>query len=231
MPERPPPSRKTRASPSPDAVPLERDGAGSGWSSLSSSLRTATPTSGEGSAGCGRLLGESAWRSARFGGADPDLPDAAADAACDTRAEMWIRRRRSVVPAHRHERSRRDTRRLLLFAGARTRGSRGGSRSRLGSGSGRAGDVRERRGLLPLPESIRGADVFIVQTGSPPVNDHLVELLVMADAARLASAHRITAVMPLLPVRPPGQEVGAARADQRQARRRAASRSQASTAC
>jgi ribose-phosphate pyrophosphokinase len=48
-------------------------------------------------------------------------------------------------------------------------------------------------------ESIRGADVFIVQTGSPPVNDHLVELLVMANAARLASAHRITAVLPLYP--------------------------------
>jgi ribose-phosphate pyrophosphokinase len=49
------------------------------------------------------------------------------------------------------------------------------------------------------PESIRGADVFIVQTGSTPVNDHLVELLVMVDAAKLASAHRITAVMPLYP--------------------------------
>jgi ribose-phosphate pyrophosphokinase len=49
------------------------------------------------------------------------------------------------------------------------------------------------------PESIRGADVFIVQTGSPPVNDNLVELLVMADAAKLASAHRITAVLPLYP--------------------------------
>ena len=49
------------------------------------------------------------------------------------------------------------------------------------------------------PESIRGTDVFIVQTGSPPVNDHLVELLVMANAARLASAHRVTAVLPLFP--------------------------------
>jgi ribose-phosphate pyrophosphokinase len=47
--------------------------------------------------------------------------------------------------------------------------------------------------------SIRGADVFIVQSGSPPVNDHLVELLLMIDAARLASAHRITAVVPLYP--------------------------------
>lgn len=48
-------------------------------------------------------------------------------------------------------------------------------------------------------DSIRGADVFILQSGSPPVNDHLVELLLMIDAARLASAHRITAVMPLYP--------------------------------
>jgi ribose-phosphate pyrophosphokinase len=47
--------------------------------------------------------------------------------------------------------------------------------------------------------SVRGADVFIVQSGSPPVNDHVVELLVMINAARLASARRITAVMPLLP--------------------------------
>jgi len=45
-------------------------------------------------------------------------------------------------------------------------------------------------------ESIRGADVFIVQSGSPPVNDHLVELLIMIQAAKLASAKRITAVIP-----------------------------------
>jgi ribose-phosphate pyrophosphokinase len=48
-------------------------------------------------------------------------------------------------------------------------------------------------------ESIRGADVFLVQSCSPPVNDHLVELLLMLHAARLASAHRITAVMPWFP--------------------------------
>jgi ribose-phosphate pyrophosphokinase len=48
-------------------------------------------------------------------------------------------------------------------------------------------------------ESIRGADVFIVQSCSPPVNDHLIELLIMIDAAKLASAHRITAVMPWYP--------------------------------
>src|SRR5882672_6441080 len=48
-------------------------------------------------------------------------------------------------------------------------------------------------------ESIRGADVFIVQTSSPPVDQNLMELLIMIDAAKLASAKRITAVLPLYP--------------------------------
>jgi ribose-phosphate pyrophosphokinase len=48
-------------------------------------------------------------------------------------------------------------------------------------------------------ESIRGADVFIVQTGVGDVDNHLMELLFMIQAAKLASAKRITAVMPLFP--------------------------------
>ena len=48
-------------------------------------------------------------------------------------------------------------------------------------------------------DSIRGADVFIVQSGNQPVNDHLVELLIMIQAAKLASAKRITAVVPWFP--------------------------------
>src|SRR5437016_1584743 len=48
-------------------------------------------------------------------------------------------------------------------------------------------------------ESIRGADVFIVQTGSPPVDKNLMELLLMIQAAKLASAKRITAVIPWFP--------------------------------
>jgi len=48
-------------------------------------------------------------------------------------------------------------------------------------------------------ESIRGADVFIVQTGAPPVDKNLVELLFMIQAAKLASAKRITAVIPWFP--------------------------------
>ena len=45
-------------------------------------------------------------------------------------------------------------------------------------------------------ENIRGRDVFIVQPTCPPVNHNLMELLVLVDAARRASAARITAVMP-----------------------------------
>jgi ribose-phosphate pyrophosphokinase len=49
---------------------------------------------------------------------------------------------------------------------------------------------------IELMENVRGRDVFIVQPTCPPVNEHLVELLVMVDAARRASATRITAVVP-----------------------------------
>jgi ribose-phosphate pyrophosphokinase len=49
---------------------------------------------------------------------------------------------------------------------------------------------------VELMENVRGRDVFIVQPTSPPANDHLMELLVMADALRRASVGRITAVIP-----------------------------------
>src|SRR6516165_12686981 len=48
-------------------------------------------------------------------------------------------------------------------------------------------------------ESIRGADVFLVQTGCDPVDRNLMELLLMIQAAKLASAKRITAVIPWFP--------------------------------
>lgn len=53
------------------------------------------------------------------------------------------------------------------------------------------GEVR-----LKFHADVRGADVFIVQSTCTPVNDHLMELLIMADALRRASALRITAVIP-----------------------------------
>src|SRR3984885_6169077 len=47
-----------------------------------------------------------------------------------------------------------------------------------------------------IKENIRGQDVFIVQPTCPPVNENLMELLILIDAARRASADRITAVIP-----------------------------------
>jgi len=47
-----------------------------------------------------------------------------------------------------------------------------------------------------IQENIRGGDIFIVQSTSPPVNDNLMELLLLVDAVKRASGRRITAVMP-----------------------------------
>ncbi|MGJ3252977.1 MAG: ribose-phosphate pyrophosphokinase [Elainellaceae cyanobacterium] len=49
---------------------------------------------------------------------------------------------------------------------------------------------------IQIQESIRGCDVYLVQPTCHPVNDHLVELLIMIDACRRASARQITAVIP-----------------------------------
>jgi ribose-phosphate pyrophosphokinase len=49
---------------------------------------------------------------------------------------------------------------------------------------------------IEIGENVRGRDVFLVQSTSTPVNDHLMELLIMIDAARRASASSITAVVP-----------------------------------
>ena len=50
--------------------------------------------------------------------------------------------------------------------------------------------------FVQINENVRGADVFVIQPTCPPVNDNLMELLVMTDALKRASAHRITAVLP-----------------------------------
>jgi ribose-phosphate pyrophosphokinase len=49
---------------------------------------------------------------------------------------------------------------------------------------------------VQINENVRGQDVFVIQPTCPPVNDHLMELLVMMDALKRASARRITAVLP-----------------------------------
>jgi len=50
--------------------------------------------------------------------------------------------------------------------------------------------------MLRINENIRGRDVFVIQSTSPPVNDNLMEVLIMVDALRRASAFRITVVLP-----------------------------------
>lgn len=49
---------------------------------------------------------------------------------------------------------------------------------------------------VKIEDNVRGKDVFIIQPTCPPVNDNLMELLIMTDAIRRSSAKRITAVMP-----------------------------------
>jgi ribose-phosphate pyrophosphokinase len=64
---------------------------------------------------------------------------------------------------------------------------------------------------VEVGESLRRRDVVVIQSTSPPVNDHLVELVLLADACRRAAAAHLTAIVPYF---------GYARSDRRQARRR-----------
>ena len=50
--------------------------------------------------------------------------------------------------------------------------------------------------FVNIGETVRGSDVFVVQSTSSPVNDNLMEMLIMIDAFKRASAGRITAVIP-----------------------------------
>ena len=50
--------------------------------------------------------------------------------------------------------------------------------------------------FVKIEENVRGEDVFVVQSTSPPTNHHLMEMFIMMDALRRASASRITAVLP-----------------------------------
>jgi ribose-phosphate pyrophosphokinase len=50
--------------------------------------------------------------------------------------------------------------------------------------------------FVEIQENVRGSDVFVLQSTSYPANDHLMELLIIIDALRRASARRITAVLP-----------------------------------
>jgi hypothetical protein len=52
---------------------------------------------------------------------------------------------------------------------------------------------------IKIEENVREQDVFVVQTACPPLSEHIMELLIMLDALRHASAQRVTAVIPYFP--------------------------------
>ncbi len=62
-------------------------------------------------------------------------------------------------------------------------------------------------------ESVRGCDAFVIQSHTAPVNEWIMEHLIMVDALKRASAKRITVVLPVLRLRPAGQEAPRPRAD------------------
>jgi ribose-phosphate pyrophosphokinase len=104
-------------------------------------------------------------------------------------------------PSPQHYIVRGPEKRLMVFAGRSHPALAAAMAEKLGV---ELGDVE--LGTFPNDEtycryleSIRGADVFIVQTGSPPVDKNLMELVLMIQAAKLASAKRITAVIPWFP--------------------------------
>ena len=93
---------------------------------------------------------------------------------------------------------RDDSKRLMVFAGTSSKALGAQIGSRLGIDLGEVIIQRFQDGeiYVRFEESIRGADIFLVQSTSTPVNESIMELLIMINAAKLASAHRITAVVP-----------------------------------
>ncbi len=87
---------------------------------------------------------------------------------------------------------------LLLFAGNSNLQLAGKIADYLGVklGNMEVGRFSEGEVQVKINENVRGRDVFVVQSTCPPVNDNLVELLIMIDAMARASADRITAVIP-----------------------------------
>jgi ribose-phosphate pyrophosphokinase len=91
--------------------------------------------------------------------------------------------------------------RLMLFSGRShlELAEKIGERLGVELGAVKIGSFANGETYVRFEESIRGADVFLVQTGCEPVDQNLMELLIMIQAAKLASAKRITAVMPWYP--------------------------------
>ena len=87
---------------------------------------------------------------------------------------------------------------FLIFSGNSNKSLAEGIVSRLGMRLGAATVSKFSDGeiMVKINESVRGRDVFIVQPTNAPSDTNLMELMVMADALRRASANTITAIMP-----------------------------------
>jgi ribose-phosphate pyrophosphokinase len=87
---------------------------------------------------------------------------------------------------------------IQIFCGNANRALAGAVCEHLGVPLGQA-DVRrfsDGEVMVEIGQNVRGSDVFVIQSTCMPVNDHLMELLLMLDALRRASAMRVTAVIP-----------------------------------
>jgi len=104
-------------------------------------------------------------------------------------------------PAPGHWLERGPQKRLMVFSGRSHTDLAQRIAEQLGVGLGEIelGTFPNGETYCRFDESIRGADVFLVQTGCEPVDRNVMELLFMVQAAKLASAKRITAVIPLFP--------------------------------
>lgn len=91
-----------------------------------------------------------------------------------------------------------NDRRLKIFTGTSNPGLAQEIATHLGAGLGDMDISRFANGEIrvQINESVRGADCFVIQSTSAPANEHLMELLIIIDALRRASARRITAVIP-----------------------------------
>jgi ribose-phosphate pyrophosphokinase len=89
-------------------------------------------------------------------------------------------------------------RRLMLFSGSSAVELTGMIAKELGTNTGRVTRNKFSNGeiYVKFDESVRGAEVFVVQTCCDPINDNIMELLIMIDALKRASAMMINAVIP-----------------------------------
>ncbi len=87
---------------------------------------------------------------------------------------------------------------IKIFAGSSNRPLAEAICKEMGAelGNAEVGAFSDGENFVSIYETVRGSDVFVVQSTSAPVNDNLMEMLIMIDALKRASAGRITAVVP-----------------------------------